>query len=145
MDFVVKCPFPPDSMSLIFRCQNYNFPDAFLLVVALPHPIDPVLIPGLAAPPSSALKLDHHDGDVVGATTVEGLEDYALGTEVGLVQTLAHEPHRLLVAEGVPQPVRGEDHELRLQLIQVEGHYVGIGNDHVEVFQWVVAQGAGHC
>lgn len=91
-----------------------------------------------------AFELDHHDGDVVGATTVEGLEDDALGAEVRLVQALPDEADGLLVAEGVPQPVGRQDHELRLQLVQVEGHDVGIGDDHIEVFQRVVAKGARH-
>lgn len=80
-----------------------------------------------------AFKFDNHDSDIVGAAAVEGLEDDALGTEMGLIQPLPDEADRLLVAEGVPQAVRCQDHELRLQLVQVEGHNVGIGNDHVEV------------
>ena len=91
-----------------------------------------------------AFKLDHHDGDIVRATTVEGLEDDALGAEVRLVQSFPDEANRLLVAEGVPQAVRRQDHELRLQLVQVKGHDVGIGNDHVEVFQRVISQRTGH-
>lgn len=63
---------------------------------------------------------------------------------MGLVQPLPDEADRLLVAESVPQAVRRQDHELRLQLVQVEGHDVGIGNDHVEVLQGIVAQRAGH-
>lgn len=89
-------------------------------------------------------KLDHHDGDVVRTTAVEGLEDDALGTEVRLVQPFPDEANRLLVAEGVPQTVRRQDHELGLQLGQVEGHDVGIGNEYVEVLQRVIPQGAGH-
>lgn len=91
-----------------------------------------------------AFELDHHDGDVVRATAVEGLKDDALGAKVRLVQSFPDEANRLLVAEGVPQAVRCQDHELGLQLVQVEGHDVGIGNDHVEVFQRVIAQRAGH-
>lgn len=91
-----------------------------------------------------AFEFDHHDGDVVGATAVEGLEDDALGAEVRLVQALPDEADGLLVAEGVPQPVRGQDQELRLQLVQVEGHDVGIGDDHVQVLQRVVAERARH-
>lgn len=91
-----------------------------------------------------AFEFDHHDGDVVGATAVEGLEDDALGAEMRLVQALPDEANGLFVAEGVPQPVRRQDHELRLQLVQVKGHDVGIGDDHVEVFQGVVAERAWH-
>lgn len=61
-----------------------------------------------------------------------------------LVQSLPDEADCLLVAEGVPQAVRGQDHELGLQLVQVKGHDVGIWDNHVEVFQRVVAQGARH-
>ena len=105
------------------------------------------LLPRLAAaaaPPSSTLELHHHDGNVVGAAAVEGLKDDALGAEVRLVQALADEPDGLLVAEGVPQAVGGQDHELRLQFVQVKGHDVRVGDDHVEVFQWVVPERAGH-
>lgn len=91
-----------------------------------------------------AFEFDHHDSDVVGTTTVEGLEDDALGAEMRLVQTLPDETDGLFVAEGVPQPVGCQDHELRLQLVQVKGHDVGIRNDHVEVFQGVVAKRAWH-
>lgn len=93
---------------------------------------------------SPAFEFDHHDGDVVGTTAVEGLQDDALGAEMRLVQALPDEADGLVVAEGVPQPVGRQDHELRLQLVQVEGHDVGIGNDHVEVFQGVVAERARH-
>lgn len=91
-----------------------------------------------------AFKFDHHDSDVVRTTTVEGLEDNALGTEVRLIQSFPDEAHRLLVAEGVPQAIGRQDHELRLQLVQVEGHDVGIRNDHVEVLQRVIAQRTRH-
>lgn len=91
-----------------------------------------------------AFEFDHHDSDVVRTTTVEGLEDDALGAEMRLVQALPDEADGLFVAEGVPQPVGRQDHELRLQLVQVKGHDVGIGNDHVEVFQGVVAKRARH-
>jgi len=97
-----------------------------------------------AAAAGPVLELHHHDGDVVGATAVEGLQHDALGAVVRLIQPLAHEAHRLLVAEGIPQAVRRQDHELGLQLVQVEGHNVGVGDDHVEVLQRVVAQRAGH-
>lgn len=91
-----------------------------------------------------AFEFDHHDGDVVGATAVEGLEDDALGAEMRLVQALPDEADGLFVAEGVPQPVWRQDHELWLQLVQVKGHDVGIRDDHVEVFQGVVAKRARH-
>lgn len=91
-----------------------------------------------------AFEFDHHDSDVVGTTTVEGLEDDALGAKMRLIQALPDEADGLFVAEGVPQPVGRQDHELRLQLVQVKGHDVGIGNDHVEVFQGVVAKRARH-
>ena len=100
--------------------------------------MDGLLLAGLA------FKLYHHDSDVVRATTVEGLEDDALGAEVRLVQSFPDEADRLLVAEGVPQAVGRQDHELRLHLVQVEGHDVRIGHDHVEVLQGVVAQRTGH-
>lgn len=91
-----------------------------------------------------AFKLDYHDGDVVRATTIKGLEDDALCAEMRLGQSFPDEANRLLVAEGVPQAVRGQDHELRLQLVQVKRHDVRIGNDHVEVLQRVIAQRTGH-
>lgn len=91
-----------------------------------------------------ALKLHHHDCDVVRATTIEGLEDDTLGTKVRLVQSFPDEANGLLVAEGVPQAVGCQDHELWLQLVQVEGHDVGIRNDHVEVLQRIVAQRTRH-
>lgn len=106
---------------------------------------DPHLLPRLAAPSSSTFKLHHHDGDVIGAAAVERLEDDTLGAEVRLVQTLTDKPHRLLVAEGVPQAVGCQDHELWLQFVQVKGHDIRIGNDYIEVFQRVVPQGTGHC
>lgn len=98
----------------------------------------------LAAPPSPAFKLHHHDCDVVRAATVERLEDDAFGAKVRLVQTLAHKPHCLLVAEGVPQAVGRQDHELWLQLVQVKGHNVGVRDDDVEILQWVVSQRTRH-
>lgn len=91
-----------------------------------------------------SFKLDHHDGDVVRATAIEGLEHDALGAEMRLVQSLPDEANRLLVAEGVPQAVRRQDHELGLQLVQVKRHDVRIRNDHVEVLQGVIAQRPGH-
>lgn len=91
-----------------------------------------------------ALELDHHDSDVVRTTTVEGLQDDALGAKVRFVQSFPDEADRLLVAEGVPQAVRRQDHELWLQLVQVEGHDVRIRNDHIQVLQRVIAQGTGH-
>lgn len=87
-----------------------------------------------------AFKFDDHYSDVVRAAAVVGLEDDALGAKMGLVQPRADEAHRLLVAERVPQAIRRQDHELWLQLVQVEGHDVGIGNNHVEVLQGVVSQ-----
>lgn len=89
-------------------------------------------------------KFDYHDSDIVRATTIEGLEDDALGTKMRLVQSLPDEADCLLVAEGVPQAVRCQDHELWLQLVQVKRHDVRIGNDHVEVLQGVIAQRTGH-
>lgn len=116
-----------------------------LFLLIFKHNIDTVcgrraglLLTGLA------FKLDHHDGDVVGATTIEGLEDDALGAEMRLVQSFPDEANRLLIAEGVPQAVRRQDHELRLQLVQVKRHDVRIRNDHVEVLQGVIAQRTGH-
>lgn len=91
-----------------------------------------------------SLKLDHHDGDVVRATAIKGLEHDALSAKMRLVQSLPDEANRLLVAEGVPQAVRCQDHELRLELVQVKRHDVGIRNDHVEVLQGVIAQRTGH-
>lgn len=65
------------------------------------------LLSRLAAPPSAAFELHHHDGDVVRAAAVEGLEDDALGTEVRLIQALADEADGLFVTEGVPQAIGG--------------------------------------
>lgn len=87
-----------------------------------------------------AFKLHHHDCDVVRATTIEGLEHDTFGTKVRLIQSFPDEANGLLVAEGVPQAVRCQDHELRLQLVQIEGHDVGIRDDHVEVLQRIIAQ-----
>lgn len=67
-----------------------------------------------------AFKFDNHDSNIVRAPTVEGLEDDALGAKVRLVQSLPDEADCLLVAEGVPQAVRCQDHELWLQLVQVK-------------------------
>jgi len=106
--------------------------------------LDPDLLRRLAAPPGSTFELHHHDGDVVGAAAVEWLEDDALGAEVRLVQTLADEPDGLLVAERVPQAVWGQDHELWLQLVHVKGHDIGVGDDYIEVFKWVVPERARH-
>lgn len=89
-------------------------------------------------------KFDNHDSDVVRATTIEGLEDEALGTKMRLVQVLPDEANGLFVAEGVPQAVRGQNHELRLQLVEVKRHDVRIGDDHVEVLQGVIAKRTGH-
>lgn len=61
-----------------------------------------------------------------------------------LAQSFPDEANRLLVAEGVPQAVRGQDHELWLQLVQVKRHDVRVRNDHVEVLQRVIAQRTGH-
>lgn len=61
-----------------------------------------------------------------------------------LVQSLSDEANRLLVAKGIPQAIRRQDHELWLQLVQVKRHDVGIRDDHVEVLQWVIAQRTGH-
>lgn len=91
------------------------------------------LLPSFATPPGPAFELHHHDGDVVRATTVERLEDNALGTEVRLIQTLADEPNGLLVTEGVPQAIRCQDHEFWLQFIQVKGHDIRIRDDYIEV------------
>lgn len=102
------------------------------------------LVASLAATSRPAFKLYHHDGDVVRAATVERLQDDALGAEVGLVKTLADKPHGLLVAEGVPQAIGRQDHELWLQFIQVKGHDVRVGDDYIEVLQWVVPERAGH-
>lgn len=89
-----------------------------------------------------AFEFDHHNSDVVGATAVEGLEDDALCAEMRLVQALPDVADGFFIAEGVPQPIRRQDHELRLQLVQVKGHDVRIGDDHVKVFQGVVAKRA---
>lgn len=105
---------------------------------------DPDLLPCLVTPPSSAFELHHHDGDVVGASAVERLEDDAFGAEVRLVQTLANEPDGLLVAESIPQAVRCQDHKLRLEFVQVKGHDIRVRDDYVEVLQWVVPKRAGH-
>lgn len=90
-------------------------------------------------------KLDHHDSDVVRATTIEGLEDNAFGAKMRLIQPFPDKADCLLVAEGVPEAIRCQDHELGLQLVQIEGHDVGIGDDHVEVLQGIIAQRARHC
>lgn len=100
------------------------------------------LVAGLAAPSLAAFKLHHHDGDVVRAAAVERLQDDALGAEVGLVETLADEAHGLLVAEGIPQAIGRQDHELWLQFVQVKGHDVRVGDDYIEVLQWVVPERA---
>lgn len=50
-------------------------------------------------------ELHHHDCDVVGAASVEGLQDDALGPEVGFIQALLDESDCLLVAESIPQAV----------------------------------------
>lgn len=100
--------------------------------------MDVLLLAGLA------FKLNHHDGDVVRTTTIEGLEDDALGAEVRLVQSFPDEANRLLVAEGVPQAIGRQDHKLRLHLVQVKRHDVGIRDDHVQVLQRVIAKRTGH-
>lgn len=94
--------------------------------------------------PRAALELHHHDGDVVGAAAVERLQHDALGAEVRLVQAFPHEAHGLLVAERVPQAVRGQDHELRLELVQVKGQDIWVWDDHIQVLQRVVTKRARH-
>ena len=136
------------------QCPNFNFLQSCCRVtLAAPSEkmgkitisqLEPDLIPALATPPGSALELHHHDGDVVGAAAVEGLEDDALGAEVRLVQALADEPDGLLVAESIPQAVGRQDHELWLKFVQVKGHDVRVGDDDVEVLQRVVSKRAGH-
>lgn len=106
--------------------------------------LDPDLLPSLATPPSSTFELHHHDSDVVGAATVERLEDNAFGAEVRLVQTLANKPDSLLVAESIPEAIRSQDHELWLQFVQVKGHDIRVGDDYIEVLQWVVPKRARH-
>lgn len=117
---------------------TFGAPGGDIFYISLTEPCLHLVLAGLA------FEFDHHDGDVVRTTTVEGLEDDALGAEMRLVQALPDEADGLFVAEGVPQPVGRQDHELGLQLVQVKGHDVRIGNDHVEVFQGVVAKGARH-
>lgn len=50
-------------------------------------------------------ELHHHDCDVIGAASVEGLQDDALGPEVGFIQALLDESDCLLVAESIPQTI----------------------------------------
>lgn len=119
-------------------CVMFDAPEADIFYISLIESCRRLVLAGLA------FEFDHHDGDVVGTTAVEGLEDDALGAEMRLVQALPDEADGLFVAEGVPQPVGRQDHELRLQLVQVKGHDVRIRNDHVEVFQGVVAKRARH-
>lgn len=80
---------------------------------------------------ATLFKLHHHDRDVVWAAAVKRLQHDALGAEMWLVQALADETHGLFVAEGVPQAIRRQDHELGLQFVQVKGHHVRLGDDHV--------------
>lgn len=117
---------------------TFDAPEGDIFYISLMESCSHLVLAGLA------FEFDHHDGDVVGTTTVEGLEDDALGAEMRLVQALPDEADGLFVAEGVPQPVGCQDHELRLQFVQVKGHDVRIGNDHVEVFQGIVAKRARH-
>lgn len=102
------------------------------------------LLPCLATSSSSTFELHHHDGDVVGAAAVEGLKDDALSTKVRLIESLADKPNGLLIAEGVPQSVGSQDHELWLQFVQVKGHDIRVGDHNIEVFQRVIPKGAGH-
>lgn len=104
--------------------------------------LDPDLLASLVTAPSSTFELHHHDSDVVGAATVERLEDNAFGAEVRLVQTLANEPDSLLVAESIPQAIGGQDHELWLQFVQVKGHDIGVRDHYIEVLQWIVPKRA---
>lgn len=111
-----KSPCTKKMYHLCFKTSHLRL---ILLLHIFKHYRDTVCSRGLL-PARPAFKLDHHDSDVVRASTVKGLKDDALGAKMRLVQPIPDEAHRLLVAEGVPQAVGRQDHELGLQLVQVE-------------------------
>lgn len=101
----------------------------FILVYKSPKGLNQALVSILGA-----FELHHHDGDVIRAAAVEWLQHDAFGTKVWLVKALSDKAYSLLIAEGIPQAVRGQDHELRLQFVKVEGQDVRIGYNNIEVF-----------
>lgn len=89
-------------------------------------------------------KLHHHDCNIVGAASVEGLQDDAFGPEVRFIQALLDESNCFFITESIPQTIWCQDHELRLQLVQVKGQDIWVWDDHIEIFQWIIPQGSRH-
>lgn len=96
-----------------------------------------------SAAPLPVSEVDDHDGDVVQGAAVIRLQGDALRAVVRLVQALLHEGHRLLVTEGVPQPVGRQDQELRPVVGQVEGQHVRVCDHQLLVLEGVVAHRPG--